>query len=133
MSNVDTVKEIYAAFGRGDVPAILDKLDDSIAWDSQSTVPEVPCLKPRRGRAEVADFFASLEPLEFLRFEPQAYFAEGDQVIGMVIVEVAYKPTGKKYSFPVHGHIWRFGPSGKIVDFAHVTDTHLWVRLIRGE
>ena len=26
MSNVDTVQEIYAAFGRGDVPAILEHL-----------------------------------------------------------------------------------------------------------
>ena len=33
MSNVDTVKEIYAAFGRGDIGAIIDKLDDQVEWD----------------------------------------------------------------------------------------------------
>lgn len=34
MSNVDTVKEMYAAFGRGDIPAILDKLDENEEWDT---------------------------------------------------------------------------------------------------
>ena len=29
MSNIDTVKQIYAAFGRGDIPAILEKLDET--------------------------------------------------------------------------------------------------------
>ena len=33
MSNVETVKEIYAAFGRGDIRAILDTLDDNVEWD----------------------------------------------------------------------------------------------------
>ena len=33
MSNVHTVQEIYAAFGRGDVPAILSRLSESVEWE----------------------------------------------------------------------------------------------------
>jgi hypothetical protein len=32
-ANAATVAEIYAAFGRGDVPTILDTLADGVAWD----------------------------------------------------------------------------------------------------
>ena len=35
MSNVDTVKEMYEAFGRGDVPAIIEKLDENVEWDTE--------------------------------------------------------------------------------------------------
>ena len=33
MSNLQTVQDIYAAFGRGDIPAILDELADDVRWD----------------------------------------------------------------------------------------------------
>ena len=33
MSNLATVQAIYAAFGRGDVPAILSHLTDGVAWE----------------------------------------------------------------------------------------------------
>jgi hypothetical protein len=32
VSNVETVRAIYEAFGRGDVATILDKLDDAVEW-----------------------------------------------------------------------------------------------------
>jgi len=133
MSNLDTVRRTYEAFGRGDVTAILDTLDESVRWDTDSSLTEVPWLKPRRGKTEVAEFFQSLEPLEFDRFEPRRLFEEGDQVFALITLEVTYKPTGKKYFFPNHAHLWRFGPFGQVIDLQHVTDTHLWVRLVRGE
>jgi ketosteroid isomerase-like protein len=45
LSNTHTVQQIYEAFGRGDVPGILDKLDDSIEWETPG---------PRAGRALAA-------------------------------------------------------------------------------
>jgi len=71
VSNLDTVKEIYAAFGRGDVPAILDKLDENVEWETAIPVPGVPWLQTRRGRVNISAFFESLAPLSFQRFEPQ--------------------------------------------------------------
>jgi ketosteroid isomerase-like protein len=57
MRNTETVQEIYKAFGRGDVPAILDKLDDHVEWETQVPVPGVPWLQSRRGKENIADFF----------------------------------------------------------------------------
>lgn len=53
----ETVKAIYEAFGRGDVAAILDKLDDAVEWETSVPVSDVLWLKARRGKANVAGFF----------------------------------------------------------------------------
>ena len=57
MSNIDTVKQIYEAFGRGDIPAIIDKLDPNVEWDVEVSTPGVPWLQPRRGAANIPAFF----------------------------------------------------------------------------
>lgn len=61
--NAACAADIYAAFGRGDVPAILDALADDVLWDADwpTDYPSrdgIPHLAPRRGPAEVAEFFA---------------------------------------------------------------------------
>ena len=52
-SRAATVAEIYAAFGRGDVPAILDQLADDVAWEdwpaNDAQRAGVRHLLPRRG------------------------------------------------------------------------------------
>lgn len=62
MSNLQTVQEIYAAFGRGDTSAILDKLADDVDWDyGYWDAPNpVPWLQAQRGKAGAAKFFESL-------------------------------------------------------------------------
>ena len=35
-SNAATVADAYAAFGRGDVPAVLDRLAPDVAWEHWS-------------------------------------------------------------------------------------------------
>src|SRR4051794_17211919 len=61
-NNAATVAGIYAAFGRGDVPAIVGRLAEDVAWDDWADNfaqrAGVPDLVPRRGPAEVEAFFA---------------------------------------------------------------------------
>jgi uncharacterized protein len=38
--NVEVVRSAYAAFGRGDVGAIVELLDDSVHWSSPATLPQ---------------------------------------------------------------------------------------------
>jgi len=121
MSNVDTVKEIYAAFGRGDVPAILDKLDDNVEWETETSAQGVPWLEPRRGKANIAGFFEALAPLQITRFEPHTFFESGDKVFVLIAFEAIR--DGKSYSIPNNGHLWQFNAAGKVVKYDHVTDT----------
>ena len=131
MSNVDTIKQIYEAFGKGDIPTIMDKLDENVAWDTQTHVLGVPWLSPRRGKGNIPAFFESLAPLHFTRFEPHTFFTDADKVFVLIHIEV--DSMGKHYAIPNEGHLWKFSSAGKIVEYQHVTDTALHQRMSRGE
>ena len=131
MSNADTVQDIYEAFGRGDVSAILDKLDDSVEWETQAPVSGVPWLQSRRGKANVAGFFESLAPLKITRFEPHTFFDGGNKIF----VLIAFEATNqlKNYSFPNNGHLWQFNSAGKVIRYDHITDTAQMIRMAKGQ
>ena len=107
MGNVDTIKQIYEAFGKGDIPTIMNKLDENLAWDTQTQVPGVPWLSPRRGEANMPTCFASLMPLHFTRFEPHTFFADADKVFVLIHIEV--ESMGEHYAIPNENHLWKFG------------------------
>ena len=60
MSAVETVQDIYAAFGRGDVPAILTRLADDVQWEYATAANPIPWLQPLTGRDQVPRFFEAL-------------------------------------------------------------------------
>lgn len=93
--NTRLVQEAYGAFGRGDIPAVLDRLTDDIEW--HLTGPkELPLAGTRRGRKEVAEFFSRLNELEeILAFEPKEFIAEGDTVAAVVHYRTRVKSTGR--------------------------------------
>jgi ketosteroid isomerase-like protein len=130
MSNVDTVKQMYEAFGRGDIPAILDKLDDNVEWDTDYVDAAAPWLEPRRGRGNVAGFFEALVPLQFTKFEPRTMADDGNKVIAIIDIELDHK--GKHYVIPNEGHYFVFNDQGKIVKFQHLVDTALSWRIANG-
>ena len=132
MSNADTVKQMYAAFGRGDIPAILEHVDDNVEWDTEIPAADVPWLAPRRGKKEVPGFFESLAPLDFPTFDPHTFFESGDKVMVLLHLEVDNKKTGKHYSFPHEGHLWVFNKAGKVIKYQHITDTAQHWRLANG-
>lgn len=126
MSHKQTVEEIYAAFGRGDIPAILDKLEDDVDWEyAYRKAPNpVPWLQARRGKKEVAGFFESLGALEFHNFAPGAILEGGNLVVALVNIDYTVKNTGKRLVETDEAHVWHFGSSGKISRFRHCADTY---------
>lgn len=81
--NIKTVQEAYAAFGRGDVQGILDRLDDNIVWIGvYGAGAQVPQSGERRGKAAVAEFFKQVAAnVNFTKFEPREFIATGDKVV----------------------------------------------------
>ena len=132
MSNVDTVQEIYEAFGQGDVPAIIEKLDENVDWDTESSVEGVPWMQPRRGKAEIPSFFESLSALTITRFEPHTFFENGDTVFVLIGLDATHNASGNQYSEPYEGHLWVFNGAGKATKFQHVADTALHWRMANG-
>ena len=128
MSNVETMQEIYEAFGRGDVAAILERLAEDVRWEQWATTnaaqeKDVPYMRPRSGREAVAGFFADVqEDFEMNSFNPHA-FLEGDgRVAVMIEIDITVKSTGKRVE-EEEIHLVEFGPDGKVTGFRHFLDT----------
>lgn len=124
MNNQQTIFEIYKAFGRGDIPAILEKLSDWVEWDYSGSSNEVPWLMYRRGKEEVADYFSAVSELEFNNFIPKEILAGKNVVVAILDIDSTYKPNGKIYAEKDAIHIWRFNSEGKVVSFRHCVDTY---------
>ena len=132
MSNVHTVQDIYAAFGRGDIPAILAHLADDIEWDHGMSDAGVPWLQPLKGRNEVPKFFQALSGLEFLKFEPKTLLENADVVVAIIDVTLIVKATGRTITEVDEVHIWRFDDRGRVARFCHKVDTHQHWSALRG-
>jgi uncharacterized protein len=124
MSNLQTVQNIYAAFGEGDIPAILAKLADNIDWEYGMKDAGVPWLQRRQGRAEVPKFFESIGVFDFQKFEPKTFLESGNIVIALIDVAFTLKTTGRSVAEENETHIWHFDSQGKVSRFAHKIDTY---------
>ena len=132
MSNLTTVQEIYAAFGKGDVPAILDRLADSVEWEYGAGTTEIPWLKERHGRAGAAEFFASLSALEIHKFVPKTLLEGPGVVVVLLELEASVKTTGKRIVEEDEVHIWYFDDKHRVTRFRHRADTQQHLAAYRG-
>ncbi len=121
--HVATVASLYEAFGRGDIATIVDAVADDVDWEVGAVDHGLPLLAPGRGKAHVADFFSQLGEVEFKRFEPRLLFGSGDHVMAVIAVEFLVPKTGRSVREEAEGHLWTFGPDGKVVAFRHYVDT----------
>ncbi|MEZ5236222.1 MAG: nuclear transport factor 2 family protein [Acidimicrobiia bacterium] len=120
--NVSTVAQIYEAFGRGDVGAILEHLDDDVRWEQGTRDTGLAYLKERRGKHEAAQFFADLAAnLELTRFEPEA-LCDGGDVVAVPVLHAGRIVGGGEVPPTQEVHLWRFGADGRVVGFQHVFD-----------
>jgi uncharacterized protein len=127
MSNSQTVQSIYEAFGRGDIPAILDCLADDVRWEhwpdgNGAGRQGVPWLQPRNGKQEVGGFFEALGALEFHDFRPGGFLESNGQVAALVDVDVSVRETGRRFR-DSEIHLWTFAADGKVSEFRHYVDT----------
>lgn len=124
MSPIETVRHIYAAFGRGDVPAILACLAEDVEWEYGQPPNPAPWLQQRRGRAAVPGFFdVLLSNVEFHRFEPRRQLADGLLVVGLVDFEATVRKTGRKVVEVDEVHLFHFNDAGLVQRFGHRADT----------
>jgi len=81
--NTTIVRDIYAAFGRRDIAALLGHLDPNVVWKAVTgALPHVPTAGERHGTAAVGEFFRILgDTLTFDEFVPQQFIGAGDTVV----------------------------------------------------
>jgi ketosteroid isomerase-like protein len=119
--NTQTAKDAYAAFGRGDIAAVLGVMTDDIEW-----VFPGPAVLPNAGTftgpEAVGAWFGTLgATIEFQVFEPREFIAQGDKLVALVHIENTVRSTGGKVVVD-EAHLWTFR-GGKVSGFRVFTDT----------
>lgn len=120
--NTKIVQEAYAAFGRGDVQALLGYFDEHILWKPvYGAARHVPTAGERQGKASVGEFFKIVsEQVNFLRFEPTEFVAQGDKVVALGHY-VGKAPTGRAFD---SDFVMVFTLSdGKVIQFQEFSDS----------
>lgn len=118
--NIETVKEMYAAFGRGDVDYIVNQVADDVSWNSHFA-KEVPWGGDMSGKTNVPKFFEAIYTnVDVLGFEPKEFIAQGDSVVCTGTFEATSKTTGKSALTP-WVFIWKF-KDGKVESYEQFAD-----------
>ncbi len=113
--NVTIVQDIYAAFGRGDVAGIVERLAPDVIWRVHVDAI-VPYGGAYDGRPNVPKFFDALgSAVETQAFEPQEFVAQGDTVVSLG----RYVCKGRKSGKVSDGRwvfVWKFR-EGRVVSY----------------
>ena len=131
MSNSETVRAIYEAFGKGDVPFILSCLDENVDWekwdDNFAQNAGVPYMRHIKGRDGVLNFFGEVAKLGVKSFEVISVMEGGNKVAAEFTISTEFFDEEEV-------HLWDFNDEGKITRFRHYLDTakHIAVAEKRG-
>jgi ketosteroid isomerase-like protein len=130
-NNIDLVQQLYDAFGKGDIPTLMNSMSEDIAWHSGGRASDYPGFGPRRGHAEVREFFKIIaENNDFAHFTPREFYAADDKVFVLGDYEMTLRKNGKKFAsdwahiFTIHG--------GKVTGFREFLDTAHAAECYRG-
>ncbi len=132
---LQTVRDIYAAFGRGDIPAILDCLANDVRWeewaDNTAQRAGVPWLQARQGKAGVLEFFQVMGTLQVHDFRVLSLLAGGNQVAAEVTTDFAAPASGRRCR-DEELHLWTFDDAGKVTRLRHYNDTAKHIATAQG-
>jgi ketosteroid isomerase-like protein len=130
-ANITTVQSLYAAFGRGDIDTLLAGCLPDVEWEAGGRKEDFPTFGPRKGLAEVKEFFATVAAtLVFDEFSPREFYADTDKVFVLGHYRATIKKTGRKGASD-WAHVFTFR-GGKVAKFREFTDTAMFAQAYRG-
>jgi len=120
--NAKTVESMYAAFGRGDIPAVIGILDPRIVWHEAENFVYADHSPYVGAEAVLTGLFARLGG-EWDGFSavPHEIVDGGETVVALGRYSGVYKATGVKVDAQFV-HVFRF-KNGKVASFQQYTDT----------
>ena len=124
--NLRIVQEGYAAFGRGDVAALLKTYADDIDWAMPGSPDVIPYAGPRRGLEQVAQFYATFPQTEEVeQMDLRDFIAQGDKVLVFGHYKGRVKSTGRSYTKDfIHAVTLRDGKVVKFREYVASGDMH---------
>ena len=122
--NVEIVQNLYSAFAKGDVPAVLEKFHPKIEWNEAENFPYAdgnPDIGPQTGLEGV---FARLgAEWEYWNLTEQTYYEANS---GEIIVTGRYKAKNKMTAKEINVqfvHMWTL-EDGMVTKFQQYADTY---------
>jgi len=95
--SIDVVKQVFEAYGAGDLPGMLALVSEAAVWDHRGP-PGPPLSHLFEGRERIAEFFRILDDTqETLSFEPKEFFGAGNRVVVLGNHRFRIKETGKEW------------------------------------
>jgi uncharacterized protein len=125
--NVQTVKDFFAAIGRGDSEALLALIAEDIEW----IIPgeDWPLAGTHRGHDGVADLLETASKSIETSTEPREFVAQGDRVLVVGFAKGKIKATNKTFRDD-----WVFAitvRNGKLTNIREYVDTQALARAAR--
>src|SRR5262245_54344932 len=123
MDNVDLLKNLYEAFGRGDIPTVLGAMSPHIKWYEAESNPYMPSGEAWVGPDAVLNnlFLRLGAEWDGFAVHPRSFYSAGNAVIVAARYSGKFKPTGKSIDAQVC-HIWEL-EDGKVTRFQQYADT----------
>jgi uncharacterized protein len=129
-NNAQIVQSIYDALGRGDLAAVLGRVDETSLWDFNVARSEVPWHAPVRGPAAIGKFLGEfMENITLEAFEPRLFDA-GEEVFALVRLAYTIKRTGRRVD---QEQLQRWSlANGRVTRLRHFEDTAQVIDAWRG-
>jgi uncharacterized protein len=123
MANVDVLRHLYDAFGKGDIPAVLGMMSPGVRWHQAEGNPYQPSGEPWVGPDAVLKNLFMRIGAEWDGFtvHPRSFYGAGDTVVVEARYTGKYKPTGRSLDSQVC-HVWDL-EDGKVTRFQQYVDT----------
>jgi ketosteroid isomerase-like protein len=116
--NIETVKALYAAFGRRDMGEIVKRVSPSLEIVQSS---ELPWGGTYRGVEGLQQFFGKLMAhLDNRGLPIERYLDAGDHVVAIGRTQGTVKANGKQFDVPL-AHVWQIR-DGRAVRFSPCID-----------
>ena len=131
LENVQLVRGLYEAFGRGDVPTVLGRMDQGIEWREAKNfiyADRSPYVGPQ---AVLEGVFMRLgSDWEGFTVMPEEWLDAGDRVVVLGTYSGMHKATGRRVRAQF-AHVWSVS-EGRVVRFQQYTDTKQFADTVAG-
>lgn len=128
MSNIDSIKQVYQAFAKGDMPTVLGALSPEIDWTEAEGFPYAGTYHGPRAVLEGVFMRLGSEWNGYAAI-PDEFIDGGDTVVVLGKYSGTYKKTGKSFQANF-AHVWKM-QDGKAIRFIQYVDTLLVHRALQ--
>jgi hypothetical protein len=127
--NVESIRGIYEAFGKGDVPAVLGQMDQGIEWREAENfiyADRNPYVGPQ---AVLEGVFMRLgSEWDDFTVTPEEWLDAGNHVVVLGTYTGRHKESGREVRAQF-AHVWGVR-AGRVVRFQQYTDTKQFAEVV---